>query len=50
MKARLPNRTFTSEHQTLRYHHGMQVLTEVKTKSKPFLITLLPALEKYAPD
>jgi multidrug efflux pump subunit AcrA (membrane-fusion protein) len=50
VKARLPKRTFETEHHTFHYHHGMQATTEVKISSKPFLVTLLPALEKYLPD
>ena len=29
---------------------GMHAKVEVKIRSKPFLVTLLPALEKYLPD
>ena len=50
VKARLPGATFKTEHRTLRYYHGMLSLTEIKIQSKPFLATLLPALEKYLPD
>ncbi len=50
VKARLPTRTFKTEHRTFRYYHGMLAQTEVKIQSKPFLVTLLPALEKYLPD
>ena len=35
---------------TLYFHHGMQAKTEVKLVDKPFLVTLLPALEKYIPE
>jgi len=50
VKARLPSRTFKTEHSTLNYHHGLPTKTEVKISEKPFLVTLLPALEKYLPD
>jgi multidrug resistance efflux pump len=48
--ARLPSKTFKTEHNTYHYHHGMHAKAEVKVQSKPFLVTLLPALEKYIPD
>ena len=47
VRARLPSSTFKAEHSTYNYHHGMHAKVEVKVRSKPFLITLLPALEKY---
>jgi multidrug resistance efflux pump len=50
VRARLPARTFKTEHRTYHYHHGMHANAEVKVLSKPFLVTLLPALEKYLPD
>ena len=50
VRARLPERTFKTEHNTYHYHHGMHAKVEVKILSKPFLVTLLPALEKYLPD
>jgi multidrug resistance efflux pump len=50
VRARLPSRTFKAEHNTYHYHHGMHAKAEVKILSKPFLVTLLPALEKYLPD
>jgi hypothetical protein len=49
-RARLPERTFKTEHNTYHYHHGMHANVEVKLQSKPFLVTLLPALEKYLPE
>ncbi|TMQ16239.1 MAG: HlyD family efflux transporter periplasmic adaptor subunit [Deltaproteobacteria bacterium] len=49
-RARLPERTFKTEHNTYHYHHGMHAVVEVKIQSKPFLATLLPAIEKYLPD
>jgi len=48
--SRLPSRTFKTEHRTYHYHHGMHANAEVKVQSKPFLATLLPAIEKYLPD
>ena len=49
VKARLPS-TFKTDRKTLRYHHGMPAGTEVKIQSKPFLVSLLPVLEKYLPN
>lgn len=48
VKARLP-KTFKTDHDTLRYHHGMTAKAEVKIKNTPFLVTVIPALEKYTP-
>jgi len=50
VRARLPSRTFQAERTTYHYHHGMRAKVEVKVQSKPFLATLLPAVEKYLPD
>jgi membrane fusion protein (multidrug efflux system) len=50
VRARMPSRTFKTEHSTFNYHHGMHAKVEVKVQSKPFLVTLLPALGKYLPD
>jgi biotin carboxyl carrier protein len=50
VKAKLPGKTFKTQHSTLFYHHGMSAKTEVKIRSKPFIVTLLPSLEKYIPD
>jgi biotin carboxyl carrier protein len=50
VKAKLPKKTFKTQHQTLWFHHGMPVKAEVKIQNKPFLVTLLPALEKYLPE
>ena len=49
VKARLPRRTFETDHAILPFHHGMLADTEVKIAEKPFLVTLFPALEKYVP-
>jgi len=49
VKARLPS-TFKTDRKTHRYYHGMPATTEVKIQSKPFLVSLLPVLEKYLPD
>jgi multidrug resistance efflux pump len=49
VKARLP-RTFKTDRKEFRYHHGMTAKTEVKIQDKPFLVTLLPVLEKYLPN
>ncbi len=48
VKARLP-KTFKTDHDELRYYHGMTAQTEVKIKVKPFIVTVIPALEKYVP-
>ena len=48
VKARLP-KTFKTDHDTLRYHHGMTAQTEVKIKDKPFIVTVIPALEGHVP-
>jgi hypothetical protein len=50
VKARLPGRTFETEHNILPFHHGMQATTEVKIAEKPFLVSLFPAIEKYVPN
>lgn len=50
VKAKLPGKTFKTQHHTLYYHHGMLAKTEVKIQKKPFLVTLLPALGRYLPD
>jgi membrane fusion protein (multidrug efflux system) len=49
-RARLPERTFKAEHNTYHYHHGMHAKVEVKIQSKPFIVTLLPGLQKYLPE
>ncbi len=49
VKARLPSE-FKTDRKTFLYHHGMLAQTEVKIQKKPFLVTLLPVLEKYLPD
>jgi hypothetical protein len=50
VRARLAERTFKAGVYTYRYHHGMHAKAEIKLQSKPFLATLLPAVEKYLPD
>jgi multidrug efflux pump subunit AcrA (membrane-fusion protein) len=50
VRARLPARTFKSGHNVYHFHHGMHAKAEVKIISKPFLVTLLPVVEKYLPD
>jgi multidrug resistance efflux pump len=49
-RARLPSRMFKAEHNTYHYHHGMHAKVEIKILSKPFLVTLLPGLQKYLPE
>ncbi len=50
VKAKMPSKTFKSQNQTLYYHHGMQAKVDVLINEKPFLVTLIPALEKYLVD
>lgn len=50
VKARLPHRTFETDHAVLPFSQGMLADTEVKIAEKPFLVTLFPALEKYVPS
>ena len=50
VRARLPARMFKAEHNTYHYHHGMHAKVEVKIQSKPFLVTLLPGIQKYLPE
>src|SRR5262249_8564678 len=47
VRGRLPARTFKTGRNTYHYHHGMHAKVEVKILSKPFLVTLLPAIGKY---
>ncbi len=47
VKAHLPTRTFTSDHRIYRFHQGMPARTEVRVVSRPFLVTLVPSLERY---
>jgi hypothetical protein len=47
VKAKLPSRAFVADKRTNYYHHGLTAKTEVKIQSKPCLVTLLPALDKY---
>jgi hypothetical protein len=49
VRARLSSKTFKTEHSTYHYHPGMHAKIDVKIQSKPFLVTLLPAFEKYLP-
>ncbi len=49
VKARLPA-LFKTDLKTMRYSPGMSAQCEVKIMSKPFLVSLLPVLEKYLPD
>ncbi len=46
VKARLPRRTFAAQHHTYHFHNGLRGTGEVKVENKPFLVTLIPALEK----
>ncbi|MEZ4399380.1 MAG: HlyD family efflux transporter periplasmic adaptor subunit [Kofleriaceae bacterium] len=46
VKARLPSRTFESQRHTYHFHNGLRGTGEVRIEAKPFLVTLLPAVEK----
>ncbi len=46
VRAKLPTRTFKVSHDIYRYHDGMPLRGEVKVENKPFLVSLIPALEK----
>ena len=46
VKARLPRRTFAAQHHTYHFHNGLRGTGEVRIESKPFLVTLIPAVEK----
>lgn len=46
VRATLPSRTFKVNRDTFRYHDGMPLRGEVKVENKPFLVSLIPALEK----
>jgi multidrug resistance efflux pump len=47
VKAKLKQKTFKTEHRTYTFFDGMPAKTEVKVESKRFIITLIPAFEKY---
>ncbi|MEZ4359628.1 MAG: HlyD family efflux transporter periplasmic adaptor subunit [Kofleriaceae bacterium] len=46
VRAKLPTRTFRVNRDVFHYHDGMPLRGEVKVENKPFLISLIPALEK----
>ncbi|HRC57612.1 MAG TPA: hypothetical protein PKU97_16875, partial [Kofleriaceae bacterium] len=46
VRATLPTRNFKVNRDTFRYHDGMPLRGEVKVENKPFLVSLIPALEK----
>jgi membrane fusion protein (multidrug efflux system) len=46
VRARLRSRTFTADHHTYHFHDGMVGVGEVEVESKPFLVTLVPSLER----
>jgi membrane fusion protein (multidrug efflux system) len=51
VRAKLPKKTFEADRRTYQFHHGMPSSTaEVKVQNKPFLSTIVPALEKYLPE
>ena len=43
--ARLPSLTFEAEGRTRRYHDGMWGKAEVRVRSEPILVALIPALK-----
>jgi multidrug resistance efflux pump len=47
VRARLPSATFRADRFTFHYHDGMPLSGEVKIDNKPFLVTLVPALERF---
>jgi multidrug efflux pump subunit AcrA (membrane-fusion protein) len=47
VKAKLPGRTFKSDHKEFRFHQGMAAKAEVLTDEKRFLARLFPSVEKY---
>ncbi|NVB76813.1 MAG: HlyD family efflux transporter periplasmic adaptor subunit [Kofleriaceae bacterium] len=47
VKAKLPKRQFTVKGRSYNYHPGMPAKTEVRVENKRFIVTLIPALEKY---
>ena len=46
VKAKLTKRTFEAQHHTYHFHNGLHGNGEVKIEEKPFLVTLIPAIEK----
>lgn len=46
VRATLPSRNFKVNRDTFHYHDGMPLRGEVKVENKPFLVSLIPALEK----
>jgi hypothetical protein len=46
VRARLPARTFVSDGHRYHFHDGMVGAGEVEVESRPFLVTLVPSLEK----
>lgn len=49
IKAKMPG-YFTTEKTKRPFYHGMIAKVEVEVQNKPFLATLLPAIEKYLPE
>jgi hypothetical protein len=47
VKAQLKDKFFKTEHKRYPFFDGMPAKTEVKVESKRFIITLIPAFEKY---
>jgi membrane fusion protein (multidrug efflux system) len=46
VRARLPARTFVADNHRYHFHDGMVGTGEVEVESKPFVVTLIPSLEK----
>jgi multidrug resistance efflux pump len=46
VRARLPARTFVADNHRYHFHDGMLGNGEVEVESKPFMVTLVPSLEK----
>jgi biotin carboxyl carrier protein len=47
VKAQLASKKFKSKGRTFLFHHGMTAKTEVRVERKRFVVTLLPALERW---
>lgn len=46
VKAKLTKRTFEAQHHVYHFHNGLHGNGEVRIEEKPFLVTLIPAIEK----
>ena len=46
VRAKLTKRTFEAQHHVYHFHNGLHGNGEVRIEEKPFLVTLIPAIEK----